>query len=142
MTAMSGPGVDEPLIPLVRHRPMQPRTAVLALLAAGYLAAVQPLTWPATVGVIVAGVIVLRRGLTLAREDRDPPPPPLPRLGLIAWWTALLAFGVLEVTNDLLGSTPEHPTLSILLDPMTSSRLGRFVGVIVWIVFGDYLIHR
>ncbi len=126
----------------LRRPPVEVPTALLALASAGFLASVRPLTWPATAGVAIVGGLMLARGLALSRAERLPAPAAMPRAAVRAWWVVLLAFIALEVTNDLLGSTWAHPTLSILLDPVTNSVPGRFVGVLVWVIFGDYLVRR
>ncbi len=117
-------------------------TAVQVLCTAVFLTAVRPLTWPATLGVIVGGGLVVHRGLGLSRDERGPVPPAPSRRALMIWWAPLLAFAVLEIIDDALGSTYAHPTLSILLDPVTNAPAGRFLGVLAWMTLGDYLVRR
>jgi hypothetical protein len=59
-----------------------------------------------------------------------------------AWWALLLSFSALEVVEDKLGSTYQHPTLSVLLDPALNAPLGRFGATLAWLAFGSYVMIR
>jgi hypothetical protein len=53
----------------------------------------------------------------------------------LAWWLLpLLAFVPMETVNYLLGSTPPHPTFSILLDPVFTIEPTRSLFYFVWLV--------
>jgi hypothetical protein len=110
--------------------------------AACYLSLAQPLTWRATIGSAAAGSVIIARGLRTPRFRRHAVPPPLSRLAIVAWWAPLLVFSATEIVEDALGSTYQNPTLSVLMDPVTNTATGRFVGALAWIAFGEYLIRH
>src|SRR4051812_31523806 len=85
-----------------------------------------------------ANLLVLGVGGTLfglglsARVPRRPALERLPRQTL--WW--LLPLGVLvgmEATNYLAGSTPSHPTLSLLTDPVLEGYPARSAVYFGWL---------
>ncbi|NOY55821.1 MAG: hypothetical protein GXP34_07525 [Actinobacteria bacterium] len=103
-------------------------------------------SWPATVAVVVPGLLGL---VTVWREPpvSGPEPAPISRQGARAWATVFVALGLWELTNLLLQPSLDvgsyaHPTLSVLMDPILSGHVGRSVSLFLWLVLGWYLVRR
>jgi hypothetical protein len=111
--------------------------AVYSWVAAGFAS----FTWQATVAVLLAGAGVIGLGL-LSTTPRLPAPDRIGRRAALVWSVPVLAFCVLEVTDDVLGSTPAHPTLSTLLDPALAHHPVRAAAFLAWLVAGWQLIRR
>jgi hypothetical protein len=67
--------------------------------------------------------------------------------GAAAWAALFVALGLWELTAWLLQPTlttdsPEHPTISVLLDPLLASHPGRSVGFAAWLALGWFLVRR
>jgi hypothetical protein len=114
-----------------------------ALAAAG--AATRPFSWSATVLVVVPVVMVS----VLACRVRPEQIPRTARLrrGAAVWSTLLVTASVWEVyafarQPDWTRSSHEHPTLSTLLDPALEQWPLRFVGWLVWLAVGWWLVSR
>jgi hypothetical protein len=111
--------------------------------AAGYalVAAVcAPLTAPAAVAVLVPGVLLVV--LRATRPVRALPAGGVPA-GAAALWLGLIAVGgVWWLLAFLWGNDPEHPTLSLLLDPMFETYPGRVLGYAIWLAAGRWLVSR
>jgi hypothetical protein len=80
---------------------------------------------------------------------RVDPLPAAPRLRrtAAAWASLVLLGGALEFVAWLRQpaydiASPDHPTLSLLLDPVTGSGPGRFVSWCVWLYVGWRVGHR
>jgi len=108
-----------------------------ALVAGGF----RRLTIPAELGTFVPGAAVtylaLRRGCRRFRA-----PEHLDGRGTAAWGAVLVVFGIWELYADLRGSTPDHPTLSILMGPVLADPLHRAVGYLLWLAAGVWLVRR
>jgi hypothetical protein len=113
----------------------------LAALYAWVAAGIPSFSWEATAAVLLAGAAVSWLG-ALVPASRRPAPPPLTRRAIVLWSVPVFAFGVLEITDDVLGSTPAHPTLSILLDPVLAERPVRAVAFLAWLAAGWWLARR
>ncbi|HEX5495861.1 MAG TPA: hypothetical protein VFX70_14920 [Mycobacteriales bacterium] len=98
-------------------------------------------TWQSTAAVLIPGMIIFALGVARP-PDRRPRPVPIGTAGAVAWSVPLLTFCVLEIVDDLLGSTRAHPTLSILMDPVLNIHVWRSMGYFVWIVVGWALVKR
>ncbi|HEY9392227.1 MAG TPA: hypothetical protein VIR27_20945 [Mycobacteriales bacterium] len=98
-------------------------------------------TWQSTVAVLVPGLTVFALGVARP-PDRRPRPVPVGATGAAAWSVPLLTFCVLEIVDDLLGSTYAHPTLSVLMDPVLDGHVWRSMAYFVWIVTGWALVKR
>lgn len=98
-------------------------------------------TWQSTATVLVPGLAIYTLGIARSPQRR-PAPQPIATPGVVAWGVPLLAFCVMEIGNDLLGSTYDHPTLSILLDPVLDVHVWRSAGYFVWISVGWALVKR
>lgn len=107
-----------------------------ALIAAVF----EPLTMPAAVAVLVPGVLVL--ALRATRPVR-PPPSGAVSPGAAALWLVLATTGAAWWLVALLwGNDPQHPTLSLLLDPMLETYPARVLGYALWLAAGRWLVTR
>lgn len=112
-------------------------TVVYALIAGGF----RRLTIPAEIATFLPGVFITY--LALRRTCRRfPALEHLDGRGVAAWGAVLVVFGVWELYADLRGSTPAHPTLSILVGPMLADPLHRAVGYLLWLAAGVWLVRR
>jgi hypothetical protein len=129
------------------------RRAVLAVtwLAAGALYAAivgsfSRYSWPATVGVVVLGAVVVLIGWQGPLRQR-PDPGRLPPLGTAMWGGLLVAGGLWELAAliqqpSLTTSSSAHPTISTLTDPLLSSHGGRSAALAAWLLLGWFLAER
>ncbi len=111
--------------------------ASYAWVAAGFAS----FSWQATVAVLLAGAAVIALGLR-SPAPRPPAPAQIGRAAVLVWSVPVLAFGALEITDDVLGSTPAHPTLSTLLDPPLAHHPVRWLAYLGWLAAGWYLVRR
>lgn len=133
------------------------RRGTLAVAAALYAAAaslIPPLTGAATAAVAVPATAVLvlairRRPRAGSRAHRTDPSPTGPRLRrTAAAWALLVLFGgAWELAAWLRQpayhvASPDHPTLSLLLDPVTGSGPGRFAAWCAWLYGGWRVVRR
>lgn len=99
-----------------------------------------PLTVPAAVAVLVPGLLLL--ALRATRPVR-PLPSGAVSPGAAALWLALAAVGgAWWLVAFLWGNDPEHPTLSLLLDPVLETYPGRTLGYALWLAAGRWLVTR
>ncbi|HEY9473447.1 MAG TPA: hypothetical protein VIS06_06275 [Mycobacteriales bacterium] len=98
-------------------------------------------SWQSTAAVLVPGLTIFALGVARP-PDRRPRPVPIGVTGAVAWSVPLLSFCVLEIVDDLLGSTPAHPTLSVLMDPVLDVHVWRSMAYFAWIVVGWALVKR
>lgn len=131
---------DETIIPARARRGVAAAWVVVILycwLAGGFAS----FTWQSTAAVLIPGLTIFALGVGRP-PDRRPRPAPIGNVGAVAWAVPLLTFCVLEIVDDLLGSTPAHPTLSVLMDPVLDGHVWRSMGYFVWIVVGWALVKR
>lgn len=109
-------------------------------------------TWPATllvlltaVGAVALTVVGRRRTSPNPVPDAGPMSPRLRRA--VVAWTVLVAVGLLWEAYAYVQqpgptiSSPAHPTLSTLLDPLLEARVGHFVGWLLWLAAGSRLVR-
>ncbi|WP_433193938.1 hypothetical protein ACQP1G_34875 [Nocardia sp. CA-107356] len=133
--------------PAFSARPFRRRMVLLAVgvvLAAGG-AATRPFSWSATVLVVVSVVVVSVLAFR-ARPKRISRTVRL-RRGVAVWSTLLVTASVWEVyafarQPDWRRPSEVHPTLSTLLDPALEQWPLRFVGWLVWLGVGWWLVSR
>jgi hypothetical protein len=96
---------------------------------------------------VAANVYVLLLGGALAwlglsgRVPKRPRPKRVSRAA--AWWLVpTLAAALLELVDYLLGSTPAHPTLSGLMDPVLAGYLPRSAAYCAWLCAFWGLVRR
>lgn len=107
-----------------------------ALIAAVF----RPLTVPAAVAVLIPGVLLL--ALRATRPVRSLPSGAVSP-GAAALWLALAAAGAAWwLVAFLWGNDPEHPTLSLLLDPVLDTYPARVLGYVLWLAAGRWLVTR
>lgn len=107
-----------------------------ALIAAVF----EPLTVRAAVAVLIPGVLVLARRAT--RPVR-PLPSGAVSPGAAALWLALATAGAAWwLVAFLWGNDPQHPTLSLLLDPVLETYPARVLGYALWLAAGRWLVTR
>lgn len=88
--------------------------------------------WLVVIGVALAG-----------RVERRPAPGRIPPVGWVAWLIPAAAFVALELINSLgFDSAPEHPTWSLLFDPILEWPPARMVAIFCWLLAGWELIRR
>ena len=103
-------------------------------------------SWPATVGVIAVGAVVVAVGWR-GPLRRRPDPGRLPMPGAALWAGLLVAGGLWELASllqqpDLTTTSYAHPTVSALTDPLLVSHAGRSVALAVWLAIGWLLVER
>lgn len=107
----------------------------------GYAAAAalcRPLTTPAAVAVLLPGLV-----LVVARARRPPRPADRPpRSAALAWAGVALAGAAWWLVALAWGNDRDHPTLSLLLDPVLDTYPGRLAGYLAWLGAGRWLVTR
>jgi hypothetical protein len=120
---------------------------VAIALYAGGAALTAPLTGAATVAVAIPSAVLL----VLAGLHRPAPRPaargPRPRRTAVAWATVVLVAAVWDLTAWLQQpaydvAAHDHPTISLLLDPVTESWPWRFAAWCCWLYAGYRLVRR
>jgi hypothetical protein len=107
-----------------------------ALIAAVF----RPLTMPAAVAVLIPGVLLL--ALRATRPVR-PLPSGAVSPGAATLWLGLAVAGAAWWLVALLwGNDPQHPTLSLLLDPILETYPARVLGYALWLAAGRWLVTR
>jgi hypothetical protein len=103
-------------------------------------------SWPASLAVFgvaaAAGAIAWREPRT-----RRSPPDPVTRVGAIAWTTVFVSLALWELTALLLQpslttDSYAHPTISVLMDSVLASPIGRSAFLVVWLAVGWVLLER
>lgn len=140
-----------PDVPLPASREGPGRSAGMALLAAAILYAAvvgsfARFSWPATIGVVGVGAVVIIIGWH-GPVRRRPDPGGLPRAGTALWGGALLAGGLWELWSlarqpSLDVTSWAHPTISALTDPVLASHPGRSLALAAWLLTGWYVVRR
>jgi hypothetical protein len=113
------------------------------------LAVAVSFTHPFTVAadVVIAGVLVLAAAQTVCVITGGRPTPGHGRKApLTRWWPVWLLPIAAAVAWELycLFNLPrvEHPTLSALIDMLDSTRVGKVVAVVLWLLIGWALVTR
>ena|SRR5689334_1864869 len=107
----------------------------------GY-AALAALCRPLTVAAAVAVVLPAIALVAVAGRRRPPPRAVLARRQVAPWAALVAAVAAWEATALLWGNDAAHPTLSLMLDPVLATYLGRVVGWIGWLGVGRWLVNR
>jgi hypothetical protein len=103
-------------------------------------------SWPATVAVLGLGSVVVVIGWRGPRRPRARPARPS-RMGLLLWLPVILAGCLWELQAllqqpNLTASSYTHPTISTLTDPVLAGWAGRSLLLVVWLLFGWFLVER
>jgi len=132
-----------------RGRAVQWRSPLLVLGGVVYavlVAAFIRYSLPATLAVwapAAAGVAVAWRRPVTGGSD----PAPVPAAGAVAWAVVFVALALWELAALLLQPSLTtdswaHPTISVLLDPILATHLGRAVVLSLWLLSGWWLLRR
>lgn len=92
-----------------------------------------------TRAVVVVGGVTVVVGLAW-RGRRRPAPKRLAPAGVLGWVVVLLSFSAIELVNDHLGSTYDHPTLSVLMAGPLTGQVLRTLAWAAWLAFGAALV--
>ncbi len=103
-------------------------------------------SWPASVAVLVpaiAGVVLAWEGPMRAGRGE----PRFDPRGARAWAVAFVALALWELTNlllqpSLVQGSYDHPTLSVLMDPILATHAGRSAFLALWLLLGWFLLER
>jgi hypothetical protein len=116
------------------------RAATVASIAgyASVAALCRPLTGPALLAVLAAGVPLFWLGVS--RPPRLNPP--VGTRSAAVWLGIGFAVGAFELGLRLGPNDLAHPTLSTLADPMFSTYPGRVLGYLLWLGAGAWLVSR
>ena len=106
--------------------------ALLAALA-------RPLTAPAALAVVGPGVLLLA---VRARQPVARPGGPLPGAAVAVWATLAVGVAGWWLVAFTWGNDADHPTLSLLLDPVLDTYPGRLAGWLAWLGAGRWLVTR
>lgn len=103
-------------------------------------------SWPASVAVLVPAIsgIVLAWEGPMRADRREPRFDPR---GARAWAAVFVALALWELTNlllqpSLVEGSYDHPTLSVLMDPVLATHAGRSVFLGLWLWLGWFLLER
>lgn len=123
---------------------LTPTVAAVAATSVGYAliaGSFRRLTVPAELSTFVAGSLLTWLAL---RKDcrRRPAPDHIDGKGALPWGVLLVVFGVWELYADFRGSTPDHPTLSILMGPLLEEPVNRAIGYVLWLAAGVWVVRR
>jgi hypothetical protein len=123
---------------------LTPAVAALTAIGLGYALVAggfRKLTIPAELGTFTVGALVSWLAL---RKDcrRRAAPAHLSGRGLLPWAVVLAVFAVWELYADFRGSTPDHPTLSILMGPALQDPVNRALGYVLWLATGVWVVRR
>ena len=119
--------------------------AITGLVYATLVAGLTRYSWPATVAVgtpaATAVAIVWRRPAGDETALRRIPP-----AGALAWVSVFVALALWELAALLLQPSLTtdswaHPTISVLMDPILASHLGRSVVLSLWLASGWFLLR-
>jgi len=104
-------------------------------------------SWPATIAVIIPGAVVLALNWNGPLRRPSETPPPVGTVGTVAWLSVFIGLGLWEFTQLLLQPSLttdswQHPTISVLSDPILATHPGRTIGLIMWLLFGWFLLDR
>lgn len=136
--------------PVERSRALEvrasPRWLVGVVAYAVVVGSFERYSWPASVAVLVpaaAGVVLAWEGpmRERSREVRIGP------RGALPWAAVVVAFAAWELTNlflqpSLTEGSYDHPTFSVLMDPVLATHAGRSVVLALWLLLGWFLLER
>ncbi len=103
-------------------------------------------SWPTTIAVIIPGAVVLALSWNGPLKPREAPAA-VGTVGTVAWLAVFIGIGLWELTQLLLQPSLttdswRHPTISVLSDPILATHPGRTIGLILWLLFGWFLLDR
>jgi hypothetical protein len=125
---------------------LPPALVIGGLLYAAAAGGLARFSWPAVVAVAGPGLVgVLSAWRSPPRPSVEVPP--IHASGAAAWVAVFVLLALWELSALLLQpaltiDSPAHPTISVLLDPVLGSHLGRSVGFAVWLALGWFLVRQ
>jgi hypothetical protein len=124
--------------------PRSPLVAIGGLAYAVLVAGFARYSWPATVAVAGPAAAAVAVGWRRPVGDHAGPER-LPRSGVVAWSLVFVALALWELTALLLQPSLTtdswaHPTISVLMDPVLATHLGRLVVLSLWLASGWFLL--
>ncbi|NUR26606.1 MAG: hypothetical protein HOV83_12300 [Catenulispora sp.] len=134
------PGAPEPL------RLTHPTQTMITwiLVGVGYSligGSLRRLTTPAELATLLPGAALVWYALRPTTR-RFEAPARLDGRGVVPWVVVLVLFGVWELYAAARGSTPAHPTLSILMGPWIDPPFARAAGYALWLAGGVWVVRR
>lgn len=140
MVLVTSPG--ENTLDRIRANPRRAAAWSAAVVFAWFAGGLQSFTAAADVAVSLP-VLLLFGVAVFAPPQRKPAPRRIPLHGWLLWLVPLLGFCGLEIVNNwIFPSITDHPTWSILMDPVLEWRPARAAAVLVWLVTGWELVRR
>ncbi|HEY5855402.1 MAG TPA: hypothetical protein VIW24_15475 [Aldersonia sp.] len=127
------------------------RTESLLAAATVAYAVAGSLTSPLSMAALIAVVVPVAGATawTLARPPRPRPEPSRPavRRTALAWAAVVVLAGTWELVAWLRQpaynvASAQHPTISVLLDPVTEAQPGRLLAWAGWLAAGWWLVRR
>ncbi|MFD0634428.1 hypothetical protein ACFQ9X_25660 [Catenulispora yoronensis] len=76
------------------------------------------------------------------RHPHFPAPDHIDGKGALPWAAVAVVFGIWELYAAVRGSTPAHPTLSILMGPLIDPPFARAAGYALWLAVGVWVVRR
>ena len=120
---------------MIRRRVL---TGAVVLAYALLAALCRPLTGPALVAVLLAGVPLCWLGVR--RRPRGTQP--VGRRSAVVWLGLAAVAGAVELILLFGPNDAAHPTLSTLADPVLGTYPGRVLGYLAWLGSGVWLVSR
>lgn len=117
------------------------RAGLLAAGIGGYAlaaATARPLTDPATVTVLLPGLVLFAYGVRRAPKRSVH----ATRMTVATWLALAVVFCAWELVAFYWGNDADHPTLSLLADPVLATYPGRLAGYLLWLGTGAWLVSR
>ncbi|GAA1994041.1 hypothetical protein [Catenulispora subtropica] len=129
-----------------RLRPTHPTHTMITwiMVGLGYCliaGSLRRLTAPAELATLLPGAALVWYAQRPA-TPRFPAPDRLDTRAVLPWAVLLVLFGVWELYAALRGSTPAHPTLSILMGPLIDPPFARAAGYALWLAGGVWVVRR
>lgn len=123
-----------------------PHFWTMAVLLAAILAFFPPHSWPLTLVLGVIGMLAIVWAARTSLAGRDGDENDDPSRSMFPWLALFLALGVWEMIalagqKSILIDNFEATTISSLVDPFLESYPGRFIGILLWISWGRYMVR-
>ena len=136
---------ETPASMVARRRPSPVPAALAGLVFAGVVGGFAQYSWPASIAVLIPGaaaVAIAWRGPIGIRHEG----PRVEQAGAMAWTAVFLTLAVWELAALLLQpsltiSSYAHPTISVLMDTVLASHVGRSMFLAVWMTVGWVLLE-
>ncbi|GAA2016663.1 hypothetical protein GCM10009839_10400 [Catenulispora yoronensis] len=126
--------------------PTRPTHAMITwlLVGTGYAliaGSLRRLTAPAELATLLPGAALVWYAMRPA-TPHFPAPDHIDGKGALPWAAVAVVFGIWELYAAVRGSTPAHPTLSILMGPLIDPPFARAAGYALWLAVGVWVVRR